>query len=168
MTEQLNSNQTQNASFPKAITLVGQATVFHAIEKGDLDTIKFYVSHGYEVNEDMGMVTPLTLAIAQNKPAIIDYLIRQGADVNEPSKYGTPLDYIQGILMRPELDPDFERNTLHTQKLLKKAGAKTLETLEKEMKETLSTPPCFALPTPVAFQKPVAPFIKTQNTLEKE
>ncbi len=145
----------------------GWTALHYAADSGNKASTQVLLSQGANANghTHRDEATPLILAIKNGHYDVVETLLNNNARANEASKYGTPLDYVQGILMRPNLDPEFERNTLHIQKLLQKHGAKTLEAIEKEMK-AIEHP--FATPVAKAFDKPMAfVCIKTQNNQNK-
>lgn len=141
----------------------GWSALHYAADSGNSTSAQVLLSQGANANKHAHRdgATPLILAIKNGHYDVIETLVNNNTNVNEASKYGTPLDYVQGILMRPNLDPEFERNTLHIQKLLRKHGAKTLEGIEKEAK---SMQPPFATPVAKAFSKPmVLVYLNSQN-----
>lgn len=68
------------------------------IEKGSLDTIKYLVSKGADINaKDSDGKAPLHWAIKEENLDIIECLISNGADVNAKDKYDkTPLHWAIG------------------------------------------------------------------------
>ena len=94
MTEQTNQNeQLFETPFENAVTLIAKNTVLHAIEKGDLKTVKSYVETGFQVNADLGVATPLSVATAHNQAEIADFAqIRKEADAVDtvPEPYYSP------------------------------------------------------------------------------
>ena len=96
MTEQTNQNEPLlETPFENAVTLIAKNTVFHAIEKGDLETVKSYVETGFQVNADLGVATPLSVATAHNQAEIADFLILQGADINNADMDGGKINEFQ-------------------------------------------------------------------------
>ena len=63
-----------------------------ALEKEDIDEIKFFIEHGIDINLlTKNGYTPLTLAIAEKKNEIAKLLIEHGADVNQKAWMGGTL-----------------------------------------------------------------------------
>ncbi len=67
-----------------------------AIAKGDVETVKKFVSYGMDVNEKSNNMTPLMLAARYNKVAIINLLLENGANVKTTNSKGfTALKYAE-------------------------------------------------------------------------
>ncbi|GJQ86656.1 hypothetical protein Trydic_g14991, partial [Trypoxylus dichotomus] len=93
-----------------------------AIEIVDEDIVRISLNHNINVNVSWGYRTPLLCAIERSASAIIELLLRNGADVNYVTDYstngsGTPLMYaiymksnkdICQLLLNFEADVDFE------------------------------------------------------------
>ena len=65
--------------------------LFQAIEDGNLESVKYLVQKGADVNHPGKYAYPLYTAITYNHLAIVKYLVEHGANVNYPGKYGSPL-----------------------------------------------------------------------------
>jgi len=68
-------------------------TIHMAAYKGDLEAVKTFISSGVDVNvKDSSGCMPLHWAALQDSPAVAEYLIEQGAEINEKVGYFlTPL-----------------------------------------------------------------------------
>lgn len=67
-----------------------------AIAKGDVETVKKFVSYGIDINEKSNNMTPLMLAARYNKVEIINLLLENGANVKTTNSKGfTALKYAQ-------------------------------------------------------------------------
>ena len=75
----------------------GKATALAvAIAKGDVETVKKFVSYGIDINEKSNNMTPLMLAARYNKVEIINLLLENGANVKATNSKGfTALKYAQ-------------------------------------------------------------------------
>lgn len=75
------------------ITLFSQTSIHDLARNGDLDEVKKYISTSPEaVNQisEQGF-SPLLLAVYYNHNKVAQYLIEQGAEVDEDSAMGSPL-----------------------------------------------------------------------------
>jgi len=68
-------------------------TIHMAAYKGDLEAVKTFISNGVDVNvKDSSGCMPLHWAVLQDSPAVAEYLIAQGAEINEKvGNFLTPL-----------------------------------------------------------------------------
>ncbi len=58
----------------------------------DIDEVKEAIVQGHDINEVKLGTTPLANAIVSNSDAVALYLLDQGADPNQETRYGFPLD----------------------------------------------------------------------------
>ena len=90
-----------------AFTTLGYASsLFDAIEKGDADRVKAFISQGADVNANAGTnSTPLFVALRYNaNPEVVRILIESGADANASDKGNlTPLMYAAEREGNPEV-----------------------------------------------------------------
>ena len=65
-----------------------------AIVKGDLETVKKLIELGADVNEKSKGMTPAMYAAKYNKTAILQLLVKHGAEIKKKSEKGlTAMDY---------------------------------------------------------------------------
>lgn len=70
----------------------GQRVFMEAVESGELEVIKAYISIGMPVNLQYDRSTPLMRAIEKGKLEVVRYLVSQGADIELVDEYmDTPL-----------------------------------------------------------------------------
>jgi ankyrin repeat protein len=70
----------------------GKRSFIEAVETGDLEVIKAYISIGMPVNLQFDSSTPLMRAIEKGNLEVVKYLVFQGADIELMDEYGdTPL-----------------------------------------------------------------------------
>ncbi len=81
---------------PQGPVTKGELTRAAAV--GNLDQVKQLVARGADVNEDTGtegnQVTPLLAAIAQEHPAVAEYLLTVGANASVSFQGHSPHDFV--------------------------------------------------------------------------
>lgn len=108
--------------------------ICEAVESGDFDYVKFLVEKGADINSldsyfekyantdayfQCSVISPLTLAILNDKPKIAEYLIAQGANVNFIMKRKWEEGYISPLIAA------VQKNNVAITKLLLAKGALT-------------------------------------------
>ena len=85
-----NSSDISNNGFDPVddITISTEISLFD----DDIESVKACIERGDDINMVKLGTTPLANAIVSNSDAIVLYLLNQGADPNQETKYGFPLD----------------------------------------------------------------------------
>lgn len=76
--------------------------LYEGITKGDLERVKRAVEAGADVNKAVSANKPLNWAIQTHRADVLKYLIEKGADVNDKSIVGSPLQVYAGRVETPE------------------------------------------------------------------
>ena len=125
-----------------AVVLVGCSTkhtslenIFEAIERGNIEIVKWHLSAGVDVNVKDGIgVTPLHFAVLGGHKELAELLIANGADVNLRSsmvvKTEDGSDGEQAAQEITALDRAIGGKHMEVADLLRKHGAKTAEELK--------------------------------------
>jgi Ankyrin repeats (many copies) len=124
------------------------------IEKKNQEIIEFLIDNGANVNStDRQNVTPLSVAVSNYSPKIVDLLIKRGAEVNFENHNETALDIADTILFNYRNDlhqkqNDFKshydcaiKNTESTRSILIAAGGKRTKESNK-LNKAMLVPQC--------------------------
>lgn len=84
--------------------------LYEGITKGDLERVKKAVEAGADVNKAVSMKKPLDWAIQTHRIDVLQYLLEKGANVNDKTMIGTPLQQYAGRVETPEKTAEWYQN----------------------------------------------------------
>jgi ankyrin repeat protein len=113
---------------------MSETELFDAVQKGNLTNVKLYIGTDIHAKNKDG-TTPIMLACKRGHMNVIDYLISQGANVNDTDRHGFPSIWWAFLFAHDEIVNKLMANGANIESVISYHIGK--EELNKEKKEIM-------------------------------